>query len=569
MGAVACDRHRFPQSNIILDEGDDIFIKLSVTNCGTGEQGNFFFKIKIDGTDCATKYNELLYPGENASEVLRCDVVMGTSIIVFEQIGGHYNYDTGTWDEDFHYEYQLKPRTYTLDISPTTHSSPYYGDSFEITVSSDTTWIVYDYESWIQFTPSSGDGNGSITVTVNENPGTASRTGRIYVTHDGMTRSCIITQAGVPCECSSWIDRECIDDTHRRQTRTCTPPGCDIEERTVYDASCYTPCSEYTTESSCIGAGCFWYDGACHDYGPVQCSDYTDALTCVANNCYWWLDGTCHDTEEPNGLPTLLLVPTKTTLLLDGELCPEVECERGIDNVCIYIDSVKTTNCANSGIKANIRCKTLIYPNDFDKISGASLGIGTHTLQAKSPNASDSNVVDITVTEAELYIESCTPTEISNGTYGTGFTDLTFNATAKNNTSAHAYIFFRLTRKGGVSILDEEPDSQALPPFYIGADDTQDVALGVPSIQEIFAVLEDEWIRVDLWQSNINWGDKKLVDSVEIKVGNPELPPDENEESIWKIIADLLGLTVPQVKAIAMAGGGLLALYFILPLLRR
>ena len=40
------------------------------------------------------------------------------------------------------------------------------------------------------------------------------------------------------CTCGDWVNRECVDDTHRRQTRTCTPSGCDTEERTIYDASC-------------------------------------------------------------------------------------------------------------------------------------------------------------------------------------------------------------------------------------------------------------------------------------------------------------------------------------------
>jgi len=40
------------------------------------------------------------------------------------------------------------------------------------------------------------------------------------------------------CECTPWVDGECVDESHRRQVRTCTPAGCDSEERIIHDASC-------------------------------------------------------------------------------------------------------------------------------------------------------------------------------------------------------------------------------------------------------------------------------------------------------------------------------------------
>ena len=46
---------------------------------------------------------------------------------------------------------------------------------------------------------------------------------------------------GAPCTCTPWQNAECISETQRRQTRTCTPAGCDIEERIVNDPSCGVP----------------------------------------------------------------------------------------------------------------------------------------------------------------------------------------------------------------------------------------------------------------------------------------------------------------------------------------
>ena len=40
------------------------------------------------------------------------------------------------------------------------------------------------------------------------------------------------------CECTSWVNAECTVIGKRRQTRTCTPAGCDTEERIIDDAGC-------------------------------------------------------------------------------------------------------------------------------------------------------------------------------------------------------------------------------------------------------------------------------------------------------------------------------------------
>ena len=40
------------------------------------------------------------------------------------------------------------------------------------------------------------------------------------------------------CECSEWLNAECINETQRRIVRTCTPAGCDIEEDIIGDSSC-------------------------------------------------------------------------------------------------------------------------------------------------------------------------------------------------------------------------------------------------------------------------------------------------------------------------------------------
>lgn len=66
-------------------------------------------------------------------------------------------------------------------------------------------------------------------------------------------------------------------------------------------------CEDYQTESECVAAGCYWYDGACHKMSPdVVCSDYTTESTCTAAGCYYY-DGTCHS-EPPVEIPWAVIL---------------------------------------------------------------------------------------------------------------------------------------------------------------------------------------------------------------------------------------------------------------------
>lgn len=84
---------------------------------------------------------------------------------------------------------------------------------------------------------------------------------------------------------------------------TCEAAGCYW-----YDSSCHsTPqgtCDSYTTQSSCENAGCYWYDGGCHsDPQDKKCSSYTIKATCEANGCFWykkyfWEEEKCYEKEQ-------------------------------------------------------------------------------------------------------------------------------------------------------------------------------------------------------------------------------------------------------------------------------
>jgi len=67
-------------------------------------------------------------------------------------------------------------------------------------------------------------------------------------------------------------------------------------------------CEDYTTESECTAAGCYWYDGACHKSPPeVVCSGYTTESICLAAGCYWY-DDKCHSKPKEVEIPWIVII---------------------------------------------------------------------------------------------------------------------------------------------------------------------------------------------------------------------------------------------------------------------
>ena len=56
--------------------------------------------------------------------------------------------------------------------------------------------------------------------------------------YDGINVVCPGCWEAPPCTCTAWVNGECTAPGKRRQTRTCTPAGCDIEERIIDDPTC-------------------------------------------------------------------------------------------------------------------------------------------------------------------------------------------------------------------------------------------------------------------------------------------------------------------------------------------
>ena len=101
------------------------------------------------------------------------------------------------------------------------------------------------------------------------------------------------------CSCGEWSDGACGDGTvcsvdQRRQTRTCSPAGCDSEGRCVADAACGGSCTPDCDDRECGDDGCGGECGTCS--GDLVCSDgecYDCNQLCADQEatCGWLIDG--------------------------------------------------------------------------------------------------------------------------------------------------------------------------------------------------------------------------------------------------------------------------------------
>ena len=66
-------------------------------------------------------------------------------------------------------------------ITPPSRNADYMAQAYSITVSSNTTWTVGGFPSWVTVSPSGGSGNGTVSVTLQENPATAARSGSLSI----------------------------------------------------------------------------------------------------------------------------------------------------------------------------------------------------------------------------------------------------------------------------------------------------------------------------------------------------------------------------------------------------
>ncbi|SMD37960.1 Por secretion system C-terminal sorting domain-containing protein [Reichenbachiella faecimaris] len=83
----------------------------------------------------------------------------------------------------------------SLAVSPSSLSVGSTSGNSTINVTSNVNWTVSDNQSWISTSTTSGTNNGSFTISVSANSGSA-RTGSVTVSGDGITRTISVLQSG-------------------------------------------------------------------------------------------------------------------------------------------------------------------------------------------------------------------------------------------------------------------------------------------------------------------------------------------------------------------------------------
>ena len=233
MGAHAVAYFKNPANNTEKKAGYYVAVYLQIRNDGN-EQGNFYFGIKKNGVGCQALYNIFLNPGA-AKNCPSCTFTMPDSRVTINYFGGHA--ESGAWKQDF---------SDTIYIDPEAPVIEYCSQTFRV-VDQNGVGVA---GARIHLTNSKNEylsTNSSGYVTFNNlqknrtHYADAGKSG--YATSSSIsftactsTRTLTITKS---CSCGSWVNRECVRDNYRRQTRTCTPSGCDMESREVLDASCY------------------------------------------------------------------------------------------------------------------------------------------------------------------------------------------------------------------------------------------------------------------------------------------------------------------------------------------
>ena len=96
----------------------------------------------------------------------------------------------------------------TLSLTPANNTLTKDAGSFTINVTSNASWTVISDQTWCVIGATSGEENGAITVSYQENTTETSRTASITVsTKDGLLKVVSISQAGIPPVANPFIGK--------------------------------------------------------------------------------------------------------------------------------------------------------------------------------------------------------------------------------------------------------------------------------------------------------------------------------------------------------------------------
>lgn len=121
------------------------------------------------------------------------------------------------------------------------------------------------------------------------------------------------------CSCTEWTDAGCTDIGYRRETRVCTPSGCDSEERVLLDEEACGEC--YPGSEQCIGTDLYACGGdkkyylklanavSCHGTEcPPEAPYFYKPEGSIWGECWdepWWIYDVCSEWGALYDYPSL------------------------------------------------------------------------------------------------------------------------------------------------------------------------------------------------------------------------------------------------------------------------
>lgn len=199
------DDDRTSKAYVYIDANKSIRYSFSVSQKGnhievqpstlsyTADGGVYTVEVSTMGRWKATTQDEWITPQESSSS---CRIAVATNNSLQSRTGSVVFSRINDSNEVIGRTITLPVSQQARQISSDTQTMQFGPEAADkvLSISSDASWTLSTNDSWIAFSPTSGNGDAKVTVFVSENTSSSSRTGTLYLKCLDKTIEIIITQ---------------------------------------------------------------------------------------------------------------------------------------------------------------------------------------------------------------------------------------------------------------------------------------------------------------------------------------------------------------------------------------
>ncbi|MCS7106401.1 MAG: hypothetical protein NZ942_03730 [Candidatus Aenigmarchaeota archaeon] len=146
--------------------------------------------------------------------------------------------------------------------------------------------------------------------------------------------SCCIQKYGQCCDCADLGYSNCYILPFNKIYNDC-------KDQCMH--ACPGGCSQFNNYSSCLNAGCKWYNNACYETFTGSCSQLTDQESCINVGCEW-CEGVCKDECKLNWN---LTISRYLETFVNAEINASVEIknigDKSVTNVRVNVINISQT----------------------------------------------------------------------------------------------------------------------------------------------------------------------------------------------------------------------------------